>query len=76
MDGKSISVMLVDDHAVVRAGFRRLLDGASGIKVISEASTGEEACAAYLAKPVDVVIMDITMPGIGGLEAMAGGGRK
>lgn len=61
--------MLVDDHELVRIGIRRLLQDISGIKVIGEASNGEEAIR--LAKELipDVVIMDIQMPGIGGLEA-------
>ncbi len=70
MDPTPISVMLVDDHAVVRAGLRRLLEGATNIRVVAEASTGEQACQVYATQPADVVVMDITMPGIGGLEAM------
>ena len=66
----SIRVMLVDDHAVVRMGFKLLLQGADDIEVVAEAESGEEAIKRYpLIKP-DVVVMDISMPGIGGLEAV------
>ncbi|MFN2308361.1 MAG: UvrY/SirA/GacA family response regulator transcription factor [Gammaproteobacteria bacterium] len=64
-----IQLLLVDDHELVRTGLRRILDDAKGIKVIGEASTGEDAIQmARQCKP-DVVIMDVNMPGIGGLEA-------
>jgi len=65
-----IKVMLADDHAVVRMGFRLLLEGAVDIKVIAEAESGEEAVRAYSDVKPDVVVMDISMPGIGGLEAI------
>lgn len=64
-----IKVLLVDDHELVRMGIKRLLQDVQGLKVIGEASNGEEAV--LLAKKIipDVVIMDVHMPGIGGLEA-------
>ncbi|HET6756933.1 MAG TPA: response regulator transcription factor [Burkholderiales bacterium] len=62
--------MLVDDHAVVRMGFRLLLENTSDIEVIAEAESGEEACKLYAEKQPDVVVMDLSMPGIGGLEAL------
>jgi two-component system invasion response regulator UvrY len=62
--------MLVDDHAVVRMGFRLLLEGAPDMKVAAEADSGEEAVRAYPEVRPDVVVMDISMPGIGGLEAI------
>jgi len=65
-----INVMLVDDHAVVRMGFKLLLDAAADIKVVAEAENGEQAVRAYGEHQPDVVVMDITMPGIGGLEAI------
>lgn len=65
-----INVMLVDDHAVVRMGFKLLLESASDIKVIAEAENGEQAIRAYTEHQPDVVVMDITMPGIGGMEAI------
>jgi two-component system invasion response regulator UvrY len=65
-----INVMLVDDHAVVRMGFKMLLESASDIKVIAEAENGEQGVKMYGENKPDVVVMDITMPGIGGLEAI------
>jgi two-component system invasion response regulator UvrY len=65
-----INVMLVDDHAVVRMGFKMLLESASDIKVVAEAENGEQAVKMYVEHQPDVVVMDITMPGIGGLEAI------
>jgi two-component system invasion response regulator UvrY len=66
----SINVMLVDDHAVVRMGFKMLLETDSEIKVIAEAECGEQAIQRYMDHKPNVVVMDITMPGIGGLEAI------
>ena len=67
---KKIRVLLVDDHAVVRAGYQMLLKNSADIEVIAEAETGEQACKAYIDHHPDVVVMDLSMPGIGGLEAM------
>lgn len=64
-----ITVMLVDDHAVVRAGYRMLLTQSGSIDVICEAATGEEACQQYLTSQPRVVVMDLNLPGIGGLAA-------
>ena len=65
-----INVMLVDDHAVVRMGFKMLLETAADIKVIAEAENGENAIKAYMEHKPNIVVMDITMPGMGGLEAI------
>jgi len=65
-----ITVMVVDDHAVVRAGYRLLLSQTENIEVVAEASRGEEACQCYAAIQSDVVVMDINLPGIGGLAAI------
>ena len=65
-----IKVILVDDHAVVRAGFRMLLATEPDIEVVAEADRGEAACQLYLEKRPDVVVMDLSMPGIGGLESI------
>lgn len=70
MNAQTINVMLVDDHAVVRMGFRLLLQGTPDIKVTGEASSGEEAVRMFTDLRPDVVVMDISMPGIGGLEAI------
>ena len=67
---KSITVLLVDDHQIVRVGFRRLIETTSDIRVLAEAQSGEESYQlAHDLRP-DVIIMDINMPGIGGLEAI------
>ncbi|MGF1645246.1 MAG: response regulator [Thiotrichales bacterium] len=65
-----IRVLLVDDHAVVRAGYRTLLEAQPDIEVVAEAARGEEACQRYAEKAPDVVVMDLSLPGIGGLEAI------
>ena len=64
-----ITVLIVDDHELVRARIRSLLSGVNGIKVIGEASSGEEAVKIAREKHPNVVLMDVRMPGIGGLEA-------
>ncbi|MFO7276057.1 MAG: response regulator transcription factor [Pseudomonadota bacterium] len=65
-----IRVLLVDDHAVVRTGFRLLLQSRPGFDVIGEAESGEAACQKYAELSPDVVVLDIAMPGMGGLEAL------
>ncbi len=64
-----IKVLLVDDHELVRTGIRRLLDDVGGINVYAEATDGESAVDAVRKKRPDVILMDVSMPGIGGLEA-------
>ena len=64
-----IRVMLVDDHAVVRMGFRMLLN-TGDIEVAAEAESGEQACRDYPLVRPDVVVLDLSMPGMGGLEAI------
>ncbi len=64
-----IRVMLVDDHALVRIGFRMLLADAA-FEVVCEVETGEQACIEYPRVKPDVVVMDLSMPGMGGLEAV------
>lgn len=70
MKARRVRVLLVDDHAVVRAGYRMLLNVAPEIEVVAEADSGELACRLFAELAPDVVIMDLTLPGIGGLEAI------
>lgn len=64
-----LNILLADDHAIVRMGFRLLLEGA-GASVAAEAESGEEALRLYAELLPDVLVMDISMPGIGGLAAL------
>src|SRR5690348_4490123 len=68
---KKIRVFLAEDHTLVRQGFRRLLEDDPRIEVVGEASTGLSAIEQCAAIKPDVVVMDLLMPEIGGLEAMA-----
>jgi two-component system, NarL family, invasion response regulator UvrY len=65
-----IRVLLVDDHAVVRTGFRLLLQTSREVAVVGEADSGEVACQSYAELSPEVVVMDIAMPGMGGVEAL------
>ncbi|WP_432472757.1 response regulator transcription factor [Amphritea sp. HPY] len=65
-----IKILLVDDHPVVRDGYRRLLESSADIQVIAEAGSGEEACDLYAKQGADIVVLDLNMPGIGGLETI------
>jgi DNA-binding NarL/FixJ family response regulator len=64
-----VRVLLVDDHEVVRAGYRTLLQD-SDVDVVGEAADGAVACQQYIALAPDVVVMDLSLPGAGGLEAI------
>lgn len=66
----TIRVMLVDDHAVVRSGLCRLLEQNTDISVVGEAESGEQAYQTYPEISPDVLVMDMSMPGMGGLEAV------
>ncbi|MET0297401.1 MAG: response regulator transcription factor [Microbacterium sp.] len=69
MSGEPVRVLLVDDHAVMRAGFRMILEAQDDIAVVGEASDGAAAVAAASALRPDVICMDVQMPGIDGIEA-------
>ena len=66
---KDIRVLLADDHTVMRAGLRALLDGIDGLNVVGEASDGQEALKLVGSLLPDVVVLDISMPRLSGLEA-------
>lgn len=65
-----IRVLLADDHAVVRAGYQMLLKKSEDIEVVAEADSGEQAVKAFTDYEPDVVVIDLSMPGMGGLEAI------
>lgn len=67
---RKIKIILVDDHTVVRAGFKMLLTTDDSIEVIGEAERGEQAIQLYSERKPDIVVMDLSMPGIGGLETI------
>ncbi|MDT8407398.1 MAG: response regulator transcription factor [Methylococcales bacterium] len=67
---KSIRLLLVDDHAIVRSGLRMLLDSQPDMTVVAEAERGEQALARLCQQRADVMILDLSMPGIGGLETL------
>jgi len=66
----TIKVLLVDDHAVVRAGFKLLLATSAEIDVVAEADRGEKAIQLYQQHQPDIIVLDLSMPGIGGLETI------
>lgn len=70
MTDSPIKVLLVDDHAVVRAGYKRYLELDTQIEVVGEAENGEQAYELLAALTADVIVMDLSMPGRGGLESI------
>ena len=69
MTAESIRVVIADDHAIVRDGLKALLDSVVGIEVVGEAGSGDETIATVCTVEPDIVLMDIEMPGLGGIEA-------
>jgi NarL family two-component system response regulator LiaR len=69
MSERPIRVLVADDHAIVRTGIRHVLEGEPGFEVVAEASTGTEAVALALALRPDVAVLDISMPGLTGIQA-------
>lgn len=65
-----LTILLVDDHPVVREGYRRLLERTPGYRVVAEAHDAMSAYQAYQKSRPDVVVMDLSLPGIGGIEAL------
>lgn len=70
MSGGARTIMLVDDHAIVREGYRAVLQKQPRLKVVAEASDGAEAYRLFKQSRPDLVIMDLTMPGVGGIEGI------
>ncbi|WP_316183954.1 MULTISPECIES: response regulator transcription factor [unclassified Bradyrhizobium] len=64
------TILLVDDHAVVREGYRSMLQKQPGLRVVAEAADGAEAYRLFKEVRPDLVIMDLTMPGVGGIEGI------
>ena len=68
-NNEMIRILLVDDHALFRSGMRSILDEMEGMEVVSEAESGEEAVDSVRKSAPDVILMDVNMEGIGGIEA-------
>jgi len=66
-----ISIQLVDDHELVRSGVRSLIESTSDFRVVAESGSAEDAWRDYLQQKPDIVIMDISMPGVGGIEGIS-----
>lgn len=71
MDAPKIRVMLVDDHAIVREGIRHVLSATPGVEVVAEAGDGEAALRLAAETRPDIVVLDLSLPGAGGLEVTA-----
>ncbi len=67
---KIIRVLLIDDHAIVREGYRHLLATTDHIRVVAEADSGSAGYQRYLQGDIDVVVIDLSLPGIGGMEIL------
>src|SRR5579872_150163 len=67
---KGICILLVDDHPIVRQGYRRVLETQSDFQVVAEADNAASAYSAFKTHSPDIVVMDISMPGASGLEAI------
>jgi two-component system invasion response regulator UvrY len=70
MNTANIRIMLVDDHAIVRSGFRRLLEQQPGCHVVAEAADADRAYALFVEHEPDVVVLDLSMPGVSGLDTI------
>jgi DNA-binding NarL/FixJ family response regulator len=70
MSAVPIRLMLVDDHAIVRSGFRRLLEQEPQLQIVAEADSGERAYTLFVREMPDVVVIDLSMPGMSGFEAI------
>ena len=70
MTGRKTRILLADDHAVVRQGFARIMQGEADLEVVGEASDGREAVQKAIELKPDLVIMDLSMPGMNGMDAV------
>jgi two-component system invasion response regulator UvrY len=70
MTARAIRIMLVDDHAIVRAGFRRLLEQQPNFHIVAEAADADRAYALFIEHEPDVIVMDLSMPGVSGLDSI------
>ncbi len=70
MTQKAITIMLVDDHAVVREGYRRLIEKQGDMAVVAEAADGVEAYRLYKSERPEVAVIDLSLPGKGGIEVL------
>jgi DNA-binding NarL/FixJ family response regulator len=74
MEGRRLSgrlLLLADDHAVVRTGYRRLLELEDDMEVVADFADSDAACAWFASHDADVLVLDLSMPGRGGLETLA-----
>ena len=67
---KPVSILLVDDHPVVREGYRRLLELEDDMEVVADFGDSDAACAWFASHEADVLVLDLSMPGRGGLETL------
>jgi DNA-binding NarL/FixJ family response regulator len=70
MNDEPVRILLADDHTLVRAGVRRILEAEPGMQVVGEVSDGAAALEALQVGPVDVLVLDLTMPGVDGFEVL------
>ena len=67
---EAVRILLADDHTLVRAGVRRILEAQPGVSVVGEVADGQAALEFVAAQPVDVLVLDLTMPGLDGFEVL------
>ena len=65
-----INILIVDDHILVREGIKRIIDETAGLKIVAEASSGQEALELIWKNNYDLILLDISMPGLNGLQTL------
>ena len=65
-----INILMVDDHLILREGIKRIIDDTPDIKIVAEASSGQEAMDLIWENKYDLIILDISMPGLNGLQTL------